>query len=67
MSPVMGNNEQAWKGYFIRRWSSQTVHLARRGLAMKRMGRTPMLVLCSRNVCPEKGLVRRPHVDQHGG
>jgi hypothetical protein len=25
-----------------------------------------MLVLCSRNARPEKGLVRRPHVDQHG-
>jgi len=24
------------------------------------------LVLCSRNARPEKGLVRRPHVDQHG-
>jgi hypothetical protein len=25
-----------------------------------------MLVLCSRNARPLKGLVRRPHVDQHG-
>ena len=25
-----------------------------------------MLVLCSRNARPQKGLVRRPHVDQHG-
>ncbi len=25
-----------------------------------------MLVLCSRNAHPEKGLVRRPHLDQHG-
>ena len=25
-----------------------------------------MLVLCSRNARPEKGLVRRPHLDQHG-
>ena len=25
-----------------------------------------MLALCSRNARPEKGLVRRPHVDQHG-
>jgi len=33
---------------------------------MTRMGRTPTLVLCSRNARPEKGLVRRPHVDQHG-
>ncbi len=24
------------------------------------------MVLCSRNARPEKGLVRRPHVDQHG-
>jgi hypothetical protein len=24
-----------------------------------------MLVLCSRNARPEKGLVRRPHLDQH--
>ena len=24
-----------------------------------------MLVLCSRNARPEKGLVRRPHIDQH--
>ncbi len=26
----------------------------------------PTLVLCSRNARPEKGLVRRPHLDQHG-
>ena len=32
---------------------------------MKKMGRTPTLVLCSRNARPEKGLVRRPHLDQH--
>jgi hypothetical protein len=25
-----------------------------------------MLVMCSRNARPEKGLVRRPHADQHG-
>jgi hypothetical protein len=25
-----------------------------------------MLVLCSRNARPPKGLVRRPNVDQHG-
>ena len=24
------------------------------------------MVLCSRSARPEKGLVRRPHVDQHG-
>ena len=29
-------------------------------------GRIPALVLCSRSARPEKGLVRRPHVDQHG-
>jgi hypothetical protein len=29
-------------------------------------GRIPTLVLCSRNARLEKGLVRRPHVDQHG-
>ena len=40
--------------------------LAHRTRTMKRMGRTPTLVLCSRNARPEKGLVRRPHVDQHG-
>jgi hypothetical protein len=33
---------------------------------MKRIGRAPTLVLFSRNARPEKGLVRRPHVDQHG-
>ena len=33
---------------------------------MKRMGRAPMLVLCSRNARPQKGLVRRPHIDQYG-
>ena len=38
---------------------------ARRGPTIKRIGRTPTLVLCSRNARPEKGLVRRPHVDQH--
>ena len=32
----------------------------------KKIGRTPTVVLCSRNTRPEKGLVRRPHVDQHG-
>ncbi len=31
----------------------------------KKIGRAPTLVLCSRNARPEKGLVRRPHVDQH--
>ncbi len=39
---------------------------ARRTRTMKKIGRVPMLVLCSRNARPEKGLVRRPHVDQHG-
>ena len=29
-------------------------------------GRTATLVLCSRNARPQKGLVRRPHLDQHG-
>jgi hypothetical protein len=29
-------------------------------------GRTPTLVLCSRNARPQKGLIRRPHVDHHG-
>ena len=28
------------------------------------MGRAPTLALCSRNARPEKGLVRRPHLDQ---
>jgi hypothetical protein len=32
---------------------------------VKKMGRAPTLVLCSRNARPEKGLVRRPHLDQH--
>ena len=32
---------------------------------MKRVGRAPTLVLCSRNARPENGLVRRPHLDQH--
>jgi hypothetical protein len=32
----------------------------------ERMGRAPTLVLCSRNARPEKGLVRRAHVDQRG-
>jgi hypothetical protein len=32
---------------------------------MKKMGWAPTLVLCSRNARPEKGLVRRPHLDQH--
>ncbi len=40
--------------------------LARKTRMMKRIGRTPTLVLYSRNVRPEKGLVRRPHVNQHG-
>jgi hypothetical protein len=30
------------------------------------MGRTPTWVLCSRNVHPETGLVRRSQVDHHG-
>ena len=30
------------------------------------MGRTPTLVLCSRNARPEKGLVRRPHLTNMG-
>ena len=32
----------------------------------EKMGRAPTLVLCSRNARPEKGLVRRPHLDQQG-
>ncbi len=32
----------------------------------KGRGRTPTLVLCSRNARPQKGLVRRPHLDQRG-
>jgi hypothetical protein len=31
-----------------------------------RYGRTPILVLCSRNARPRKGLVRRPQYDQYG-
>jgi hypothetical protein len=46
--------------------NSQTILPARRTRTVKRIGRTPTLVLCSRNARPEKGLVRRPHVDQHG-
>jgi hypothetical protein len=38
---------------------------ATRPLREDRQG-APMLVLCSRNARPEKGLVRRPHIDQHG-
>ena len=38
---------------------------ARATRTMKRIGRTPTLVLCSRNARPEQGLVRRPHVDQY--
>jgi hypothetical protein len=38
----------------------------REGVCQRRKGgRTPTLVLCSRNARPEKGLVRRPHLDQH--
>ena len=33
---------------------------------MKKLGRAPTLVLCSRNARPEKDLVRRPHIDQRG-
>jgi hypothetical protein len=40
--------------------------LARRAPTVKGIGRTPTLVLCSRNARPEKGLVRRAHLDQHG-
>ena len=29
-------------------------------------GRTPTLLPCSRNARPEKGLVRRPQLEQHG-
>jgi hypothetical protein len=38
---------------------------ARAPRTMKRIGRSPTLVLCSRNARPEQGLGRRPHVDQH--
>jgi hypothetical protein len=48
------------------RWEWPGALLARRTRTIKGIGRTPTLVLCSRNACPEKGLVRRPHVDQHG-
>ena len=33
---------------------------------LKKMGRALRLVLCSRNARPQKGLVQRPHFDQHG-
>ena len=45
--------------------SRQTFLLARRAPTMKRIGRIPPLVLCSRNVRPEKGLVRRWNRGQH--
>jgi hypothetical protein len=38
----------------------------RRTRTVKKTGKAPTLVLCSRNARPEKGLVRRPHFDQHG-
>jgi hypothetical protein len=41
------------------------IPLAHGDCTMKKMGRAPTLVLCSRNARPEKGLVRRPHLDQH--
>jgi hypothetical protein len=44
---------------------AQIVLYARRNPTMKRNGMTPTLVLCSGNARPEKGLVRRPHLDQH--
>ena len=37
-----------------------------RAPTIKMIGRTPTLGLCSRNAGPQKGLVRRAHVDQHG-
>jgi hypothetical protein len=43
-----------------------TILLARRVPTIKGSGRAPTLVLCSRNARPEKGLVRRPHLDQRG-
>jgi hypothetical protein len=46
--------------------SGQVPFLLAERATMKRMGRTPTLVLCSRNARPQKGLVRRPHLDQHG-
>jgi hypothetical protein len=49
-----------------RGWERPRALFSRRAPTMKRIGRTPTLVLCSRNARPEKGLVRRPHVDQHG-
>jgi len=33
---------------------------------VKRIGRTPTLVLRSRSARPQKGLARRPRLDQHG-
>ena len=49
-----------------RGWGSQTILLVRQSPTIKMIGKTPRFVLCSRNSLPEKGLVRRPHVDQHG-
>ena len=39
--------------------------LCSRNARLKKDGKDPTLLLCSRNARPEKGLVRRPHVDQH--
>ena len=57
---------RATRGLRMMRGSRQTVLLARRAPTIKKIGRTPTLVLCSRNARPKKGLVRRAHLDQHG-
>ena len=61
--PLKEGNEQAWgneEGAARCPLCSQNAHDKK-----DRQG-VPMLVLCSRNARPEKGLVRRPHLDQHG-
>ena len=68
--PSLEKSEQAWKEHIYRSTCAvedQPGHpLGSVTSKLGGMGRTPTLVLCSRNARPEKGLVRRPHVDQYG-
>ena len=68
MSPLCSRNARSRTPLVGRaQWGTHLGHpRATYTSKLGRMGRTPTLVLCSRSARPQKGLARRPHLDQHG-
>ena len=79
--PSLRDNERAWKVWcrgmrsFLCSRSARPAkdgkgaarcHSCSQNAHDKKDGKDTHVGLCSRNARPEKGLVRRPHVDQHG-